>query len=304
MKDVRGTVLAGHLSYGFNSYRLRVNKLELELCSDLIRMVIPVVRRRRPLLAAVAMGLIAGCLLGTMHASTSIPTDTLQLISPLSLAPTAPLSGVSFDPTPRHTASRLLQVHALSQHYGEPPEVRTRHLHRLSHPEKRPQQPKTGSHMDVQAEAQAAKAIFSAHRQLHAAENASRKDPELRRLWVRAMDKLRKASLGLQRESAVAAAAGSSSRVSTKVAQKVVLKGGKGGATSKRGKGGEAKGRARYSADASIDNKAFFLASNKINRKSNVIIYGEKADVKHAGGGVGNSGGTGPSGGAGGANIK
>ena len=104
--------------------------------------------------------------------------------------------------------------------------------------------------------------------------------------------------------AAVAAAAGSSSRVNTKVAQKVVLKGGKGGATSKRDKGGEAKGGARYSADASIDNKAFFLASNKINRKSNVIIYGEKADVKHAGGGVGNSGGTGPSGGAGGANNK
>ena len=266
-------------------------------------MVIPVVRRRRPLLAAVAMGLIAGCLLGTMHASTSIPTDTLQLISPLSLTPTAPLSGVSFDRTPRHTASRLLQVHAFSQHYGEPPEVRTRHLQSLRHPEKRPQQPKTGSHTDAQAKAQAAKAIFSAHRQLRAAENASRKDPELRRLWVRAMDKLRKASLGLQRESAVAAAAGSS-RVSTKEAQKVVLKGGKGGATSKRGKGGEAKGGARYSADASIDNKAFFLASNKINRKSNVIIYGEKADVKHAGGGVGNSGGTGPSGGAGGANNK
>ena len=196
-----------------------------------------------------------------------------------------------------------MQVHAFSQHYGEAPEARTRHLQSLSHPEKRrPQQPKTDSHTDAQAEALAAKAILGAHRQLRAAENASRKDPELRRLWVRAMDKLRKASLGLQ-TSAVAAAA-ASSRASTKVAPKVVLKGGKGGANSKRGKGGEAKGGARYSADASIDNKAFFLAGNKINRKSNVIIYGEKADVKHAGGGVGNSGGTGPSGGAGGANNK
>ena len=62
--------------------------------SVFIRMAIPVVRRRRPLLAAVALGLIAGCLLGKMHASTSIPTDTLQLISTLSLAPTAPLRSV------------------------------------------------------------------------------------------------------------------------------------------------------------------------------------------------------------------
>ena len=42
------------------------------------------------------------------------------------------------------------------------------------------------------------------------------------------------------------------------------------------------------------------LASNKIKRGSNVIIYGTGATVNHQGGGVANSGGLGPKGGSGG----
>ena len=53
-------------------------------------------------------------------------------------------------------------------------------------------------------------------------------------------------------------------------------------------------------ADASIHNKGFYLASNKIKRGSNVIIYGTGATVNHQGGGVANSGGLGPKGGSGG----
>ena len=52
----------------------------------------------------------------------------------------------------------------------------------------------------------------------------------------------------------------------------------------------EGKGGGGYSADASIHNTGFYLAANKINRQSNVILYGTGSKVSHSGGGVGNSG--------------